>query len=209
MNDRAFARAPAVPAAGRGCPPRLRKAVAGLPPDLRGVRAARHPAHPLAAAGAPAHRPVGHPRVLPRTRGTSRRTGRTGTGRPATPRRTPGPGTAASRRSGRTWRPCEELVADPATDLFAPLPHGTGRRSCARPCWWPTTTPTTSASSSCFGEFWGHGTRRTDRLSRLAPTVVRRAGPGPAGPTPATRGAGGGRPGPAPGPLPDRPTPAL
>ena len=49
-----------------------------------------------------------------------------GTGPTATPRRTPAPGTGPSRPSGPTWGHAD-LVADPETDLFAPIPHGEGQ----------------------------------------------------------------------------------
>jgi len=37
----------------------------------------------------------------------------------------------------------KELVENPKTDLYAPLPWGDGKLSCARPCSSPTTMPTT------------------------------------------------------------------
>ena len=40
-----------------------------------------------------------------------------------------------------------DLVADPAMDLFAPLPHGQGQTILPERCWWPTTTRITWGSS--------------------------------------------------------------
>ena len=40
-----------------------------------------------------------------------------------------------------------DLVADPSTTCWRRSRTGRARRSCARRCWWPTTTPTTWASS--------------------------------------------------------------
>ena len=51
---------------------------------------------------------------------------------------------------------------DPATDLFAPLPHDQGRRCCARYCWWPITTHTTWDSSSPSAGCSVPGTTRLD-----------------------------------------------
>ena len=42
----------------------------------------------------------------------------------------------------------QDLVADPASDLFAPIPGGEGQTLLREPCSSPTTTPTTSANSS-------------------------------------------------------------
>src|SRR6266705_3422693 len=41
----------------------------------------------------------------------------------------------------------ERMIADPACDLFAKVPAGTGRRSCANSCSWRTTPPITWGSS--------------------------------------------------------------
>src|SRR5262249_38381450 len=54
-----------------------------------------------------------------------------------------------------------DLVADPDSDLFTPLPHGQGQTLLREArCCWPTTTPVTSASRPCAGAAWAPGKKR-------------------------------------------------
>ena len=147
------------------------KAVAD-PACLRRAHGPARAAQPVAAPGAPAHRPVGHPGVHAATRATSRRPGRTATGPSATPRPTTALGTGAwtalPRRPGGD---VQDLVTDPATDLFAPLPHGEGQTVLREACWSPTTTPTTWGNWSWSGVCWAAGPRWLRR--RLAALMRR------------------------------------
>jgi hypothetical protein len=64
----------------------------------------------------------------------------------------------------------QALVADPNTDVFAPLRAGTARRCSGRPSWWPTTPPATWARWSSPAGSSGAGPTRGERR----PAVVRR-----------------------------------
>ena len=66
------------------------------------------------------------------TRPTSRPRSPRATGPTATPRPTTAPGTAAWPPSGPTCKAMQDLVADPATDLFAPIPARRGPDGAAR-----------------------------------------------------------------------------
>ena len=102
------------------------KAVEGVPPHLRGPRC-RRSLTPRGGSSNTSASPSGTSSSSPSTRATSRRTGPRGTGRMGMPRPTTRRGTGRWRRTGPTTQAMQALVADPATDLFAPIPHGSGQ----------------------------------------------------------------------------------
>src|SRR5262245_31400802 len=77
------------------------------------------------------------------------------------------PGTGPRPRSGRTWQRCVRWSPTRRPTCSPGSRTGTGRRSCGRHSWSPTTTPTTSASWSWCAACWAAGRKRVDQGDRF------------------------------------------